>query len=157
MNSEVAHPLDGADEEKCYDIMMAERTALHTAKRASEDELIRTIVKLSSASLLLIPGLVLTRGSEAIRSVSVLLEIGAFSFAVALVAAMAEQYVSSLAYERQIKISQRFYQRVSLETEDVKLNRGVRIIQTTAFALFIVGVLVSAVGVFQLGGKVAMA
>ena len=39
------HPLDPCDPDQCYQTMMSERTALITARRESEDNLIKTVIQ----------------------------------------------------------------------------------------------------------------
>lgn len=155
--SDPPHPLDGTDRDQCYDVMMAERTALITAKRETEDELVRTIIKLSSASLLLLPGLLLTAGGQASSVINGWLTGGAIAFALSLLAAMLEQFLSSKAYDRQIRISMDFYQRKSTVTSDKKFSGYVRASQATAFALFVFGIIGSAIGLSAAREEIRMA
>jgi preprotein translocase subunit Sss1 len=155
--SDPPHPLDGTDPDRCYDVMMAERTALITAKRETEDELVRTIIKLSSASLLLLPGLLLTAGGHASSVINGWLTAGAIAFALSLLAAMLEQFLSSKAYDRQIRISIDFYQRKSTLTSDRTFSGYVRAAQVTAFALFVIGIIGSAIGLSTAREEIRMA
>jgi hypothetical protein len=127
--------------------MISERTSLLTAKRETEDELVRTIIKLSSAALLLIPGILVTSGISLPRGWSIILLSGGAAFFVAsLIAAMLEQFLSSRAYEKQVAVSQAYFQQLSVITHDEESARQVRLAQLTAFGLFIAGVVASAFG-----------
>ena len=52
------HPLDDCDENECYKTMMAERTVLIAAQRDAQDNLIKTIIQLSSALIALMAGFI---------------------------------------------------------------------------------------------------
>ncbi len=154
--SDPPHPLKGADLDKCYDVMMAERTALITAKRETEDELIRTLIKLSSASLLLIPGLLFAKDATIASMMNEWLRVGAMLFVFSLLTAMLEQFLSSKAYDRQIKISVDYYQQKSTVTSDEKFSNWLRLSQTFAFAFFAAGVFSSGMGIWKIGEPVTM-
>jgi hypothetical protein len=62
--NEKSHPLDNSDPDQCYAVMMSERTTLITAKRESEDNLIKTVVQLSSAMIVLAAGLAIHTTSK---------------------------------------------------------------------------------------------
>jgi hypothetical protein len=136
--------------------MMAERTALITAKRETEDELVRTIIKLSSASLLLLPSLLFLQKDNIIIYLNIWLIIGAISFTACLLCAMLEQFLSSKAYDRQIRISMSYYRRLSTITSDEIFSACVRWTQTIAFGLFAFGIIASAIGVYKHGTGVIM-
>jgi hypothetical protein len=136
--------------------MMAERTALITAKRETEDELVRTLIKLSSASLLLIPGLLFAKEGNTEFIVNGWLELGAIAFVLCLLCAMLEQFLSSKAYDRQIKISMDFYQKRSEKTSDEVFSACVRWTQSIAFLLFAIGIVTSAIGIRKVGESAIM-
>jgi hypothetical protein len=50
------HPLAGLDPHACYQTMMTERTSLITARRESEDDLVKTIVQISTSLIALTAG-----------------------------------------------------------------------------------------------------
>ena len=93
-----AHPLDDADPDKCYDAVIAERNLLITAKRTAEDELVKSIVKLSAAALLLIPGFLIGKKVWLAWSLEVILiVIGIVSLMLSMLMGMLEQFLSSVA------------------------------------------------------------
>jgi hypothetical protein len=137
-----AHPLDKADPEKCYDAMIAERNLLITAKRSAEDELVKSIVKLSSAALLLIPGFVI--GSKLPLDTfwsALLMGVGIVFLLAAMMTGMLEQFLSSVAYDKQIEIITRYYDRLGKETFDPKSASRVRYAQVGTFTFFALAVL----------------
>jgi len=140
------HPLEGLDPKDCYDAMMAERSALITAKRSSEDDLIKSLIQLSSAALLIIPGALLTSQIKLSNISNVFLALGSLSFVMTLVAALAEQRFSSWAYDEQVKVIKEYYDRKSLITEHVKSAKWVKRASITAFILFVSGLILSVIG-----------
>lgn len=141
------HPLDGRDDRECYDVMMAERNALVAAKRETEDELVKGIIKLSSGALLLVPGIAVSSEIRIDPHLAVaLVLLGLFFFAGALLAGVVEQRLSSVAYDKQIEVTVSYYQKKTIETHDEKSSRHVKIALVTTFVLFCSAVTISAAG-----------
>lgn len=131
------HPLDGCDPTECYQTMMAERTALITARRESEDNLIKTVIQLSAALLALLAGFI----SQAKITLS-LLTLTLFAcalaaLAVAIIAGLWEQRFASKAYLDQQKLVEDYFQKNIAEFEEPPANKSVRRAQTTAFITFV--------------------
>ncbi len=130
------HPLDGADADRCYDVLMSERNALLTAKRSAEDETIKGVIRFSQAALLLIPGAVLTLNVHLPHKQMVLLAIGIILFVCAVLSSFAEQLLSSRAYDKQIKVVTAYYQKRSAEVDHPKSANRVRWAIRASFTFF---------------------
>ena len=136
-----AHPLEGSDPDKCYEIMMAERATLISARRESEDNLIKNIITLSSGLIALMAGFV---GQLSVDFSIV--ELGLFSFSMgtlvtAVIAGMAESYFSSKAYLAQQVMVEDFFSRKISDFSEPKANKFVRISQITSFVLFVIALI----------------
>ena len=132
------HPNDGCDEDKCYEVMMAERTVLITASRESQDNLIKTIITLASSLIALMAGFA-SQPSIHLSGFA----LGAFSTSVgafggSIIAGLCEQFFSSRAYDEQLTMLQDFYGKYIDKFSDASSNKYVRACQFIAFLLFIV-------------------
>lgn len=142
------HPLDGTDPDQCYQIMMNERSILITARRESEDNLIKNIISLSSAMIVLMAGF--TTQAE-IEFSSTLIILFCFSLALSLAAivfGMLENYFSSRAYLKQQALVEQFYSKVIAEFCEPNENKYVRRSQFAAFASFLISLLL--IGAFSI-------
>ena len=145
------HPVSHVDPDKRYGWMKAECAALDAARQAREDGLIGTITQLSSAALLVIPGLLLG-SDEGVPNAgdAPLLMAGILLFLVALILAMLEQYLSGHAYRRQREIVQDYYLLESEKSHDDRFDRWVRLARNSACVTFALAVLLAAAGLFDL-------
>lgn len=148
-----SHPLKEIDDRECYDILMRERTLLISAKRESENELIRTLVKLSSAAALIVPGVIFSSDGLSIPEESKqFLFFGIIAFVMSLIFALTEQFFSSLAYNAQTRVTIKFYQKESEEIESWAWSRTVFFFWILAFVFFIIGVSLCCFAFYQ-GGE----
>jgi hypothetical protein len=149
------HPLDGCDEDECYKTMMSERTTLITARRESEDNLIKAIIQLSSALVVLMAGFIsnakipLSTLSFALFCVSIL----ALGFSI--IGGLGEQFFSSKAYQEQQILLEQFYTKEISSFSEAPSNRKVRVSQVSAFVFFVLALFsLSAFAVVQGKGKI---
>jgi MFS family permease len=121
--------------------MMSERTALITARRESEDNLIKTIIQLSAALLALLAGFI---SQAKIRPSALSLSLfGAalFALAIAIVTGLLEQRFSSQAYLEQQKLVEDYFQKKISTFDDPPANKLVRKAQAGAFVSFLVALI----------------
>ncbi|WP_417618906.1 hypothetical protein [Parasphingorhabdus sp.] len=121
--------------------MMAERATLISARRESEDNLVKNIITLSSGLVALMAGFV---GQLSVNFST--LEFVLFSFSIgilvfAIIAGMAESYFSSKAYLAQQVMVEEYYSRIISKFEEPKANRFVRISQIISFVLFVIALI----------------
>lgn len=150
----VPHPLDGCDSAECYQIMMTERTELIKARRETEDNLIKTIIQLSSALIVLMSGFIVQ--SKINLSQRTLLE---FSLVIlfmmlSIIFGLTEQFSSSRAYlAQQILVEQYYTKKISVFREP-SVNTVVRCAQAAAFFFFVLALIILGVfAVTQAGAK----
>lgn len=148
------HPLDGCDEDDCYKTMMAERTVLVAAQRDAQDNLIKTIIQLSSALIALMAGFitqakfVLTDTSFAVVSFTLL------AFSISIICGLAENFFGSKAYKEQQGMLEDYYGKYIEEFTEPRSNKLVRRAQLGAFSLFVIALLSLAVfGILEAKGK----
>lgn len=135
------HPLDGRDEWECYDQHIAERNKLIEGKRNAEDNFVKTVIQLSSAIALLVPGFVMTQHAHPARP-STLLVIGLMLTFLALIGGLSEQFLSSLAYGKQIQKTDDYYAKKSSDVSPPAMSKAVAVALFAAFSCFLGGVLV---------------
>ena len=121
--------------------MMSERTALITARREAEDNLVKTVIQLAAALLALLAGFV----SQAKLDLS-FLDVALFgivlvALAVSIIAGLWEQRFSSQAYLEQQKLVEDYFQRRIAEFDEPSANKSVRRAQAVAFASFVAALL----------------
>lgn len=134
------HPLDGVDPWECHDQHIAERNKLIAAKRDAEDGFIKTIVQLCSAILLAVPAaLKLTDNSRSLPTTPVVTAIAIL--ALSLTFALSEQFLSSLAYEKQLAKTDAYYRREISDVSSPTLSKIVRLTIIATFASFLIGTL----------------
>ena len=148
------HPLDPCDPEECYKTMMAERTALITARRESEDNLIKTIVQVAAALIVLMAGFVSQAKVEITGWSLILFGITLVAMIAAIVAGLTEQYFSSKAYLEQQGLVEDFYQKKIWTFGDPPSNKWVRKAQVTAFSCFIAALVSAAIFALVKAGDV---
>ena len=134
-----AHPLDGIDPWECYDQLISERNKLISAKREAEDGFVKTIVQLSSAIILAVPGF-LAFNKVKPYAPSPLLLVGLALIGLSLISALCEQYLSSHAYDRQIAKTDAYYTKASNDISPPTVSKFVRVALTVAFVGFVTGV-----------------
>jgi hypothetical protein len=123
----------------CYDQHISERNKLITAKKEAEDGFIKTIVQLSSAIVLGVPG-VLIFNDGATRNPSTPLWVGILIVGVSLIFALSEQFLSSVAYRHQIAKTDAYYGKETVDIGPPPISRYVQRAITMAFLTFILGV-----------------
>lgn len=138
------HPLEGRDEWECYDQHIAERNRLIESKRNAEDSFIKTVIQLSSAIALLVPGFILTQPVDQ-RQPSVFLVVGLAFIFLSLVAGLSEQFLSSLAYGKQIKKIDDYYTKLTADVAPPALSKIVGIAIFVAFVSFMAGVILTSI------------
>jgi hypothetical protein len=119
--------------------MMSERTSLITARRQSEDNLVRTIIQLSSALIAVMAGFLSQSKTLIAGSSSLLLETALLSLGLAIASGLTEHFFSSKASEEQQLLVEQFYQKVIHEFGAAPSNRWVRLSQLSAFIFFLIG------------------
>lgn len=139
-----AHPLDGKDEWECHDQHIAERNALIDGKRNAEDSFIKTVIQLSSAIVLLVPGFLITRPENS-QLPSGLLITGLSLIGLSLLSGLSEQFLSSLAYGKQIEKTADYYQKRTSDVSPPAMSKAVAVALFGAFLTFLLGVLVTSV------------
>ena len=145
------HPLDSIEPLKTYEWYLAERATLVAARQGREDSFLATIIQISSAALLLIPGLFFTADARLPPLLEAkLLYLGILCFALALFAALTEQILSAKAYNKQLEVIERYYFEKAAETYDpVSANRVIWAIRL-AMGFFCFAILLSSLGLAQL-------
>jgi hypothetical protein len=110
-----------------------------------------TVSQISSAALLAIPGVFFAASTPMpdIRH-GWLLYAGIISFGLSLVAAMLEQHLSAIAYERQIEVVQAYYTKQSTEREHPVSLRRVKKARRAAYLLFALALIMSSLGLILL-------
>ena len=142
MNSQdtQGHPLDGVDEWERHDQHLSERNTLICSKREAEDGFVKTIIQLSTAIVLAVPGLMALNRDIILKSYF-LLVAGIFLVSLALVSALCEQFLSSVAYEKQIEKTDAYYTKKSTDTSAPQASRFVKYCLLTSFVTFLTGIL----------------
>lgn len=135
------HPLDGCDPTECYQTMMSERTALITARREAEDNLIKTVIQVSAALLALLAGFISQAKIELSNSTLALFGTSLLGLAIAIIAGLWEQRFASQAYLMQQKLVEDYFQKKIREFAEPLANKSVRRAQTTAFVAFVAALL----------------
>lgn len=148
------HPNDGCDDDKCYEVMMNERSTLITARRESEDNLIKTIITLASTLIPLMSGFAFQTNVSLVGWKLVLFGASLAVFGVSIVCGMLEQFFSSKAYQEQQVMLEDFYGKYIDSFTEAPSNKWVRCFQVTAFGAFVIAL--SCLGMFgflEAGGK----
>jgi len=148
------HPLDGCDENECYKTMMSERTVLVAAQRDAEDNLVKTVIQLSSALVVLMAGFTTQRDLLFTGIRFGLFFVSLACLVAAILCGISENFFSSRAYREQQKLLEDYYsKRISSFTEP-KSNAIVRTTQALAFLFFITALLCVAIfAVLEAKGK----
>lgn len=146
------HPLAHVPPDKCYEMMLSERAALVAACQGRQDSLVTTVTQISSAALLIIPGLFLGQASPMpTLEWAPLIYFGIFGFVLALFCSLAEQHFSAVAYQCQLRITEDYYLQKSTLVEDGREVTRVRRTRATALVAFTLAILFSTLGLAQLG------
>jgi hypothetical protein len=151
VESDPPHPLAHIESLKCYEWMLAECAALNANRQARQDGLIATIIQISSAAILAIPGLLFASSAQmpTFRN-GPFLYVGIISFGLALVGAMAEQHFSAIAYDRQIEVVQAYYTKRSANMEHTSSRLHVKRARGAAYFFFAVALLTSSIGLINI-------
>lgn len=145
------HPLAHIEPLKRYEWMLSERASLEACRQARQDGLVATIIQISSAALLAIPGLFLAKDSVLpAASDSPLIYIGIGLFGLALIASMLEQHLSVVANEKHIEIVQNYYIGNSSEVEDSATRSRVAWARKTAYSAFVLAMASSSAGLMAI-------
>jgi len=145
------HPLANVDPDKCYEWMLSQCAAAESQRQAREDGLVGTVTQISSAALLAVPGVIFASSAQLPQFLrDPLLYLGLVAFGFALVAAMAEQYLSGMAYSKHVEVVQAYYLKESDTIEDEQSRRRVRSARYACFASFAVALIFTALGLLNL-------
>lgn len=148
------HPLDGCDDYECYKTMMAERTVLIAAQRDAQDNLIKTVIQLSSALIALMAGFITQAKIYPTGIALVIFSASLSSLGIAIVCGLTENFFSSRAYNEQQKMLEDYYGKYIGEFVDAKSNKSVRRAQLGAFSFFVIALLcLAAFGILEAKGK----
>ncbi len=139
--SDGKHPLDDCDPNECYQTMMSERTVLITAQRESEDNLIKTIIQLSSTMIALTAGFSAQSNFDISGSSFFAAAIGIIFLVLATFFGLIEHWFASKAYAQQQKLLVDYYQKKISEFEDPKANKCVRWSQRAALISFTIAMI----------------
>jgi hypothetical protein len=140
-HSGAPHPLDDCDPDACYQTMMSERTSLITARRESEDNLIKTVIQLAAALLALLAGFISQAQIAVSQCALVLFGTALASLMISIVAGLCEQRFSSNAYLQQQKLVEDYFQKKISDFAEPAANDAVRKAQATAFITFVAALL----------------
>src|SRR3954451_11962556 len=143
-----AHPLDGKDEWECYDQHIAERNKLIEGKRNAEDSFVKTVIQLSSAIALLVPGFIVSH-PERHSMPSRLLMAGLLLIFLALIGGLSEQFMSSVAYSKQIEKTDDYYAKKTSDVLPPAMSKAVAVALFGTFLFFVSGVLVLSVAILS--------
>ena len=148
------HPIDHIDSLKCYEWMLSECAAANAQRQAREDGLIGTVTQISSAATLTIPGFALASDAKIPNFMEApAIYLGLAAFGAALILAMAEQHLSSIAYSKHIEIVQSYYTKLSDVTEDKQSRDRVRNARWLAYGCFGLALTLSSIGLLMWGAK----
>lgn len=146
------HPLGHVDSLKCYEWMLAECAALNASRQAREDQIVSSIIQISSAAILAVPGIIFATDIKIPSFLeSPFLYIGLISFITAMISALAEQHYSAIAHDRHIEIVYKYYTKVSDITEDAVSRQNVKTARKFAYASFIVALITTSAAILTLG------
>lgn len=135
-SEENEHPLDGLDPDACYRTMMTERTTLITARRESEDNLIKTIIQISTTLIALTAGFSAQAGVN-FSGVSLYIFLGALLLLTsAIIAGLFEHWLSSKAYSQQQKLLEDYYTKTTSSFAEPPANKWVRVSQVASLTTF---------------------
>jgi hypothetical protein len=151
--NEKSHPLDNSDPDQCYAVMMSERTTLITAKRESEDNLIKTVVQLSSAMIVLAAGLANQLDLIRTQTSLALFTAGLIVLSLSILAAVGEQRLSAKGYERQVEEVVAFYTKNKSTIEIPKINAWIERAMNLSLGLFVVGLAIVAIFAINLASE----
>lgn len=143
-----SHPLDGKDEWECYDQHITERNKLIEGKRNAEDNFVKTVIQLSSAMALLVPGFIVSH-PHPLTKPSALLVGGLILIFCALMGGLAEQFLSSLAYATQIKKTDDYYAKRTSDLSPPAMSKAVVVALFGTFLFFLSGVLILSVAILN--------
>ncbi|WP_222926977.1 hypothetical protein [Sphingomonas gilva] len=124
---------------------MAERTALITAGRESEDNLIKTIIQLASALVALMAGFITQKQLDFSIQGFLIFSVSISFFVISIIAALTEQFFSAQAYRQQLKLLEDYYGKVTDSFSEPAANKWVRKAKVTAFACFLIAILTLAI------------
>ena len=120
---------------------MSERTALITARRDSEDNLIKTIVQLAAALIAVIAGFVSQSKFEFEGWSLILFGATLAALVISIVAGLTEQYYASKAHLEQQNLVENYFQKRISTFGDAPSNKLVRLFQMIAFLAFVAALL----------------
>lgn len=133
------HPLSDSDPNECYEIQIAERRLLLQSKKEEEQSLIKQTITLASGALALFAGLVFSKESSindltnsTIPVVGITLIIFSITFC------LVEQYLSALAYNKQVELNDDYYARRIIDTKN-PLGKYISALIAFALASFLIG------------------
>ena len=142
LNADEPHPLADIDPWVRFDQHIQERNRLISGRRETEDGYIKTVIQLSSAILLLVPGLLNTLAKTGMAGIHNATLAGLSFIALSLTTALSEQFLSSIAYKTQIKKTDSYYLMKSSDMNPPTITKIVELVMLASFATFLVGILI---------------
>lgn len=149
LNADKPHPLADVDPWVKFDQHIQERNRLISCKRETEDGYIKTVIQLSSAILLLVPGFLNTSAKTGMAEIQTATLVGLSFIALSLTAAISEQFLSSKAYNAQIAKTDSYYRMDSSDINPPTITRIVELAMLASFATFLMGILVVSYSLVQ--------
>lgn len=131
-----SHPLAECDDEALYKAMMSERTELIKARRESEDNLVKTIIQLSSALLVVLAGFAVNTDHTFSSFKYYGFSITFIFLIMSIAAGLFEHLASSKAYLDQQRSVEFFYTKKIREFSEPVANMYVRFFQKSQLTLF---------------------
>lgn len=143
------HPLADVDAWVRFDQHIQERNRLISCRRETEDGYIKTVIQLSSAILLLVPGLLNTSAKTGMAGIQTATFVGLSFIALSLTAAISEQFLSSMAYKTQMTKTDSYYLMESSDINPPTITKVVETAMSVSFATFLIGILVVSYSLVQ--------
>jgi hypothetical protein len=152
MTKKKSHPLDGCDPADCYKTMMAERTALVTARQDIENHLVRTVIQIASALIVLMAGFVTQKSLDMDCVARIIFSCSLIGLVISIIAGLGEHWFASQAYLSQQIMMEDYYNKKISKFSDPIENKHVKRCQLFLFLSFILAlVLLSVLAVIQTG------
>ena len=134
------HPLEGCDPDDCYKTMMEERRALDTARRESEDNVVKNVIQIAAALIVVIAGFITQQSFALSKLETNILTASLAAFTISIICGLAEQFLTGRAYSQQLVAMEAYYQRQTTTYDQPAANRYVRLSQLATIAMFVVAI-----------------
>jgi hypothetical protein len=154
LNDKSKHPFEHVDPAQLYEWMRQDCAAIVSARQSREDGIVQTIIQISSAALIAIPGFLLTSDLSTPSLIDGWsLYFGIILFVCALITSMLEQHFSAKAYKIHEKVIQNFYLLKNTNNSDKKPVQLVHRLRIISCIFFSSAVLNSMFGLGSLMGE----